>query len=486
MRVALRSIGIAFACGLVFAACSGDATEAPDNPGNPNTKRTLSSLAISLGLDTVSVGSSMTPSVLGRYSDGTETDVTADVTWMSSRPDVVEITAAPLTLTARAEGTTTITAEYMGVSSTVDVTVEPPSLVKLELIPTAGDFGIGGSLTIQVVATYSDGDNKQVTKVAEYESSRTNVAIVSAQETGRLVSFGKGTTTITATWNGMSATGEYSVTDAQVEYMTISPQRVRMNLVEPVQFSATAVFSDNDPGAGGTSHVEDVSADVTWTSSDETVLTIDENGLATALGDGEAYVTATAASGATVSTIARTVGVSCPYPEGHDGSVGVGKTMPPLFWLGAYTELGEVVDFSLEQQHCDTEVKSIIFKVGAGWCGPCRTLAQAMQPMIPQFHAAGSMIVHVMAETVSGAPANNAQANTISEQWTPNEASGPWPSYRVGSADTQGAVSPFPRALSAFPTSFVVRTSDMKVVRAVVGAGTQAELLSAVQNIDNL
>lgn len=487
MKLALRLISSPFLCALVFAGCGGETTQDPNQQNNnANTNATLSSLAVSIGSDAISVGSTMTPAVLARYNDGTETDITADVTWTSSDPEVVAITTAPVTFTALAEGTATVTAEYMGVSGTLAVTVDPPALVKIELIPATGDFGIGGSLTVEVVATYSDGNNEQVTKVAEYESSRTNVAIVSSQETGRLVSFGQGTTTITATWNGMTATGEYSVTEAQVEYMTISPERVRMNLVEPVQFAATAVFSDNDPGAGGTNHVEDVTGQVTWSSSNEDILTVDQNGLATALGDGEAYVTATAASGATVSTVARTVSVSCPYPDGYDGSVTVGKTIAPLFWLDAYNELGEALDFSLEQQHCDTEVKSIIFKVGAGWCGPCRSLAQAMEPMVPQFHEAGAMIVHVMAETASGAPANNAQANQISQQWTPNEPSGPWPTYRVGSADTQGAVSPFPRALSAFPTSFVVRTSDMKVVRAVVGAGTQAELLSAVQNIDNL
>jgi len=487
MKTSLRSLCTTLSCALVFAACSGDSPQDPNNTNNnATTNATLSSLAISLGLDTVSVGSTMTPTVLARYSDGTDKDVTADVAWMSSNVEVVEITTDPLTFTALAEGTTTITADYMGMSSTVDVTVEPPALVSIELIPASGDFGIGGSLTVEVVATYSDGSNEQVTKVAEFESSRSNVAIVSAQESGRLVSFGQGTTTITATWSGMSTSGDYTVTEPQVEYMTISPERVRMNLVDPVQFAVTAVFSDNDPGPGGQEHVEDVTGAVTWSSSNEAVLTIDQNGLARALGDGEAYVTATAASGATVSTVARTVSVSCAYPDGHDGTVTVGKVIPPLFWLDAYTETQEVQDFSLEQQHCDTAVKSIIFKVAAGWCGPCRSLAQAMEPMVPQFHEAGAMIVHVMAETSGGSPANNMQANQIAQGWTPNEPSGPWPTFRVGSADTQGAVSPFPRALSAFPTTFVVRTSDMKVVREVVGAGTENELLSAAQNIDNL
>lgn len=487
MNSALRSLCSTLSCALVFAACSGD--ESTNNPGNTNTPtdKTLNSIALSLDLESVALGATTTPTVLAKYSDGTEVDVTNDVTFTSSDPSVVEITTDPLTITAVAEGRATITAEYMGQSGAVEVTVEPPSLVEIEIIPATEDFGIGGSLTLEVVAHYSDGSNEQVTKLAEYESSRSNVAIVSNQEAGRLVSFGQGSTTITATWNGMTATGEYTVTEPQVEYMTISPERVRMNLVEPVQFSVTAVYSDHDPGPGGNDHIEDVTDQVTWSSSNEAILTIDQNGVATAHGDGEAFVTATAASGATVSTIARTVSVSCAYPDGYDNSVTVGQTLPPLFWLDAYTEAGDVVDFSLEQQHCDTAVKSIIFKVAAGWCGPCRALAQAMDPMIPQFHEAGAMIVHVMVETAGGSLANNMQANQITSSWVPHEPSGPWPTYRVGSADTQGGGNtPFARALSAFPTSFVVRTSDMKVVRQVVGAGTEGELLNAVRNIDNL
>lgn len=488
MKLTPRSACSTLLCAFALSACSGDGTPDPatnNGNGNNNTNKTLSAVEIALGVESVSLGSIITPTILAKYSDASEVDVTAEVTLTSSNPDVLQVATDPLTLNALAEGSAQLTVEYMGMMGTLDVTVAPPSLVGIELVPPTGEFGMGGSLTVNAIAVYSNDYKEQITADAAWDSSRTNVAIMSSQDAGRVVAFGMGTTTLTATYEGFEASGDYTVTEPSVEYMTITPERARMNLVDAVQFGAVAVYSDHDPA--GTSHIEDVTDQVTWTSSDPSIITISATGEARALGDGEAFITATANNGISVSTIARSVSVNCSYPEGFDNTIATGKTIAPLFWVDATTEAGDVVDFSLEAQHCDTAVTSIIFKVAAGWCGPCRALAQAMEPMTPDFHAAGAMIVHVMVETAGGSLANNEQAAQIVESWVPNEPTGPWPTYRVGSADTQGGGNtPFARAISAFPTSFVVRTSDMKIVKTVVGAGTQNELLQAAQNIENL
>lgn len=481
MRRLYRSALLTFSCAAVVAACGGSETTGPD--GNNSSAPTLSTLALAIDLQSIPVGTDIQPVVTGRYSDGTEADLSAEVTWTSNNPSVVEVLTDPAnTLRAVGEGAATLTASLGDVSGTIDVMIEPAKVVELELIPDSGSFGYGGFLTLEVISVKSDGTRDQVTSMVEWDSSRTNVAIPSAQEKGRLISFGQGTTTITATYEGISVSGEYTVTEPQVEYMQISPQNVRVTYDQPVQFTATAVYSDHDPQ--GVSHIEDVTSQVTWESSDEAILVIDENGLGTAIGDGEIIVTATAQSGVSVSTIARTVSIACPYPENPSDGINYDTVAPPLFWLDAYMQDGSTTDLLLEQAYCNAEqVSSILFVIGAGWCPYCPDYMRAVNDVTPQIEEAGGMVVYVEIETSGGAPANNMQANSIVD----HEVTMPLgTSYRVGDGATQGANMPFSRAVSAIPSAFVVRTSDMRVIASQARSGSRLDWVSIARDPSRL
>ena len=186
-------------------------------------------------------------------------------------------------------------------------------------------------------------------------------------------------------------------------------------------------MTDHDPT--GVGHVEDITASVVWSSSDETVLVIDANGLATAVGDGDVVVTASK-DGVSASTIARTVSIACPYPADHDTGVTYDTVLPPLFWLDAYRQDGSTEDFRMEQAFCNAETyKTILFVIGAGWCPYCPDYMRAVNERAADLEAAGSLVVYVQIETAGGAPANNQQANAIVDHEV-TTANGP--SFRVG------------------------------------------------------
>lgn len=453
---------LTLSCSLALAACGGG-TPDPNNPGNNNgtPSATLAQLSVSLEVSTVAVGQELVASVKGRYSDGTEKDLSAQATWASTNPAVLEpITERPGVFRTVGEGNADITVTFEGVMGSAAVTVEPAKVMTLELVPPAGEFGFGGHLTLAVIAHKSDGGRDLVTENVTWKSSRPTVAIASSQEKGRLVSFGEGTTTITAELGDVSASGEYTVTAPRVEYIDVTPENVRVGYDAPVQFQATAYYSDHDPA--GRAHVADVTASVQWSSSNEAVLVIDATGLATAVGDGDAVITATK-DGVSASTIARTVSIACPYPVDHNTGVAYDTVLPPLFWLDAYTADGQTEDLRLEEAFCNAEqYKTILFVIGAGWCPYCPDYMRAVNEAAADLEAAGSLVVYVELETAGGAPANNQQAEAIvsREVTTPNG-----PSFRVGDGVVQGGVNqPFGRAVSAIPSAFIVRTSDMRVI----------------------
>lgn len=471
-------------CAVVLAACGGGTEPSNNTSGNNNsTSATLSGLTVSLTVSAAAMGEEIQAQVKGRYSDATEKDLTAQATWSSGNTAVLEPVAdRPGVFLAVGEGTADIVVAFEGKMGTSAVTVGPARMMSLELVPPDGDFGYGGHLNIAVIAHNSDGSRDLVTDTVTWKSSRTNVAIASAQEKGRLVSFGEGTTTITAELGELTVSGEYTVTAARVEYLTLTPENVRVGYDAPVQFSATAVYTDHDPT--GVGHVEDITASVVWSSSDETVLVIDANGLATAVGDGDVVVTASK-DGVSASTIARTVSIACPYPADHDTGVTYDTVLPPLFWLDAYRQDGSTEDFRMEQAFCNAETyKTILFVIGAGWCPYCPDYMRAVNERAADLEAAGSLVVYVEIETAGGAPANNQQANAIVDH---EVATANGPSFRVGDGVVQGGVNqPFSRAVSAIPSAFIVRTSDMRVIASQARSSSTLDWVRIAQDPSRL
>lgn len=75
------------------------------------------------------------------YADGSTADVTADAEWSSSDDTVATVSETGL-VTAVAEGSATITATFMGLSDTSDITVtNPPE--QLAVTPASATIEVG-------------------------------------------------------------------------------------------------------------------------------------------------------------------------------------------------------------------------------------------------------------------------------------------------------------------------------------------------------
>jgi len=253
--------------------------------------------------------------------------------------------------------------------------------------------------------------------------------------------------------------GELPPEAADLVAIDIGPKRAMLRAGVPQQFNAIGNY-DGAPDA-------DLSHLVTWTSSDESVLSFDDPskpGLATVHADSRVSISAT------LGEVTGTLGFGSCYPD-YQGNINLelGHVWPPLSWDGAYLPDGSTTFFSLEDVHCDDEAwgqySILIVIVGAGWCGACSSYAARMSQQAAAIDAAGGLIIYLEIE--------DSNYELATSEWAQEHLSrliGTTPGIRVGDADGKVFGLPSPGTVrgagiaTSLPTVFVVRRSDMSVI----------------------
>lgn len=197
------------------------------------------------------------------------------VTWSSSNESIATVSEGGV-VTGIAPGSVTITATADGVSGTFSVTV---NAIPVQSISIQGDGSvmIGGTSQLTCVFTPTNATNKNV----NWESSDDSIATVSGS--GVVTGVKVGSATITATSEDGSKTATLSVTVNAVAVTGISitdaPQTLRVGDVYTIKY---AVSPD-----GATTQT------VSWTSSNQSVLSVSSQGVVTAHSVSEEPVTIT-------------------------------------------------------------------------------------------------------------------------------------------------------------------------------------------------
>lgn len=241
---------------------------------------TLSQTEASLAVgETVTLTATVTP------------DYASDkVAWSSS--DEAVATVKDGVVTAKGEGTATITVSSTDgtQSAACTVTVDTP-VTGVTLSQTSATLQFGETLALTATVAPANATNKRVT----WSSSNQDVATV--DEDGVVTAKAAGTATITATTavSGKKATCAITVTHIQVTGVTLSQTKATIDV--GATLTLTATISPANASYKG----------VKWSSSNEAVATVDENGVVTAKAAGTATVTVTTDDGGKKATCAITV-----------------------------------------------------------------------------------------------------------------------------------------------------------------------------------
>ncbi len=252
----------------------------------------LQSILLSPQNPALAAGLTQQFTALGVYANGTSLDISDKVTWSSATAAVSTINSQGLA-TALQPGTSVITASFAGKTANTLLTVTSAVLSSISISPQ--DVSVADGLTTQFIATgvYSDGSTENISSAVNWLSSDTSIATMNPGQTalsGLATAVAPGSTDISATLGGVSATTRLTVTDAILMSIQLTPVNTQLFVGVSQQYSATGVYSDGSS--------QDISALVSWASSAQAIAAIDSaaganHGLASGLAAGTSQISAT-------------------------------------------------------------------------------------------------------------------------------------------------------------------------------------------------
>lgn len=270
----MRRLHLVFALFLLalLPACSS---------GTRPQSRLLQSVMVSPGQQSLALGLQQQYKAMAMYSDGTSQDVTSTATWSSSQTGVAAITSGGLA-TTKSTGTSTITATSGSIFGTATLTVTSAALVSISVTPPNPSVPIGVTEQFTATGTFTDSSTQDLTASVTWSAvANTTASITTA---GLAKGLAVGTATITATSASISGSTNLTVTNAVLSSIAITPDTPSVPLGVLQAFTATGTYSD--------ASTHDITANVTWASSNASIASITASGQATARNLGSTSISA--------------------------------------------------------------------------------------------------------------------------------------------------------------------------------------------------
>lgn len=275
--------------GISFAALSGSGGSGGGGglfflPGGGSAK--ITGIEITLSSSTIAAGTAGSASVTAIYSDGSNQDITSNSSFSSSDETVATVNSSG-SISGLVKGSAKISASYESFSDSANLTVSDAKLVSLSIDPVNSIIANGFDKQFFAAGIFTDNSVQDLTDQVTWETGDGAVATIDI--TGLLSSVGTGTTSVTASMSGVSDTTNIEISGATLLSLTINPQETTVANGYDKQFTVTGIFSN--------STTQDLTDQVTWSSSDTGVATISNGsgteGYAESAGTGTTTITAT-------------------------------------------------------------------------------------------------------------------------------------------------------------------------------------------------
>jgi uncharacterized protein YjdB len=283
------------AAAAIIVACSADSGTLQPPPTQP------AQVVVTLTSAQLTVGQSTQARASVRAASGTEMSGVS-VTWTSSNSAVATVDASG-TVSTIGVGSTTIAATASGVSGTAALAVQAPPPTPVTGVAVSllsSTIGVGGGT--QATAVVSGQTGVLQGRVVTWSSSNAAVANVNASS-GIVTGVGAGSSTISATSEGITGTAIISVTATTVPVASVSIALGASSLVPGGTTQATATTWDASAGVlpGRV---------VTFASSNTAIATVNSStGVVTAVAAGSTNITATSEGKTGTTTLTVTAAV---------------------------------------------------------------------------------------------------------------------------------------------------------------------------------
>lgn len=283
--------------GSISAAAVGD-VEISASVGNMLATAQLSVAAPSLSHLVIStppslpLGRSHAFTLQGVMNDGSVQELTSAAQWSSSAPGIAAFSSTAGRVSAVAAGITVITARVGQFTSSVNLMVTNATPASVSLDASAQTLTLSESVQLTAWLRYSDGSRFDVTAECSWLIANTTVLSVS---TGRVQPLSGGSSMVTAQWQQFSGTTTLQVdAAAALRSLSISGGEF-VQLGDSPSFTAWAEYADDS--------IRDVTAEVSWSSSNIAVLSTSGSAQFTAAARGVATVGITLGSVSATSDV---------------------------------------------------------------------------------------------------------------------------------------------------------------------------------------
>ena len=189
------------------------------------------------------------------------------------------------------ETTITVTTEDGGFTGACTINVYNQAVTGVTIEPSEAELNVGSSTKLTATVLPENASNKNVVYSVDDES------ILSVDQDGNVTGLSLGTATVTVTTEdgGFSASAEITVIPVQVTGVSISPKSASVDLGRTIQLTASIKPSNA------------TNKNLSWSVSDETIISVDDRGTVTGLSLGTATVTVTTEDGGFTASAEITV-----------------------------------------------------------------------------------------------------------------------------------------------------------------------------------
>ena len=250
-------------------------------------------LSVTPASSSLSLGSTAQFKVLAMNSKGVNEDVTGSADLQVLDSNVASVTSNGL-VKSMAIGKTMLVAKMSGIQGAASIIVSKAALTEITIAATPSSIVLGQSAQLRATGTYTDTTVQDITDQVSWSAAQSSVVAVSP--TGMAAAEAVGSTQVTASLSGISASSQIAVSPAALVSVAVGASQATLPLGGTEQLTATGFYTD-----GSTMNL---TSSVTWSSSSPGVVAVSRTGAVSTKAVGASVVSAS------ISGIAGTAGLS--------------------------------------------------------------------------------------------------------------------------------------------------------------------------------